>query len=115
MSHADLEALCAKAAARAELALLNEVAAQVRCGLGTLQGRERTPDIATRRAVAAWILSEYHHWTVARIARALSRTERQIARMLAAQPKATNKQGRRKMALVSGFTLTQVSPRACQA
>lgn len=96
MSDDQLQALCATATARAELALLNEVSAQVRCGLGTLQGPDRGADPARRRAVAAWILSEQHGWTVERIAAALHRSLRHTKRMLADQPKMAEKQGRKR-------------------
>lgn len=64
---------------------LAEVAKLVRCGVGTLQSADRTADAARRRAVAAWMLRTQRGWTLARIAAALHRSERQVARMLVGQ------------------------------
>jgi predicted transcriptional regulator len=95
MIPANLKALCDRAQAQAEQELLNELAALVRCGLGTLQSADRTADTARRRAAFAWALSEHCGWTVERIARVLHRKERQIAYILAGQPKKARKRGRK--------------------
>ena len=67
-----------RAEARHEESVLLHYCQQVGAGLRTLQSRQRTADIARRRAVLAWALAEAEGWTQARIARALCRTTRQI-------------------------------------
>jgi hypothetical protein len=76
----------AAAAEQAEAeALLEGICRDVGVGLRALQGRERTPETAKRRAVVAWILRERLHWAPADVARALQRTPRQVRNMLAAE------------------------------
>jgi chromosomal replication initiation ATPase DnaA len=101
MSIEQLQAHLATAQQLEDERILNEVAAMVRLGLATLQGADRSADVARRRAVAAWILSEHYGWTIEGVARALARTPRQIARFLSHQPKMLRKKGR-KSAVVSG-------------
>lgn len=71
-----------QAEARHEEAVLNEVCRAVGIGLRSLQSRERTEELARRRAVVAWVLHERANWSQEKTAAALKRTVRQITRML---------------------------------
>lgn len=64
---------------------LDRVAASVGVGVRALQSRERTADLALRRAVVAWVLHDRLGWPQARVACALQRTTRQIKKMLRKQ------------------------------
>ena len=64
---------------------LGQVASAVRIGLGSLLGCERTADAHRRRCTAAWVLVHHCKWEVAKVAKALGRTERQAWRMLSTQ------------------------------
>lgn len=94
MSLADLRTLVAHAEQQHDERTLAEIAAQAGVGVRALQSRERTADLARRRSVVAWALADHLGWTQTRIARALSRTPRQIKRML------------RKERVVSPFMVT---------
>jgi len=81
----DLQRLVAEAEARYLDRTLDTVAASVGVGVRALQSRERTADLALRRAVVAWVLHDRLRWPQARVARALQRTTRQIKKMLRKQ------------------------------
>lgn len=70
---------------------LGDVAQAVRCGIGTLQSADRRADIHRRRSVAAWILVYFQGWTVAKTAKSLHRTERQLLRLLNTQREPSKK------------------------
>lgn len=78
----DLQRLVDEAEARYLDRTLDGVAASVGVGVRALQSRERTADLALRRAVVAWVLHDRLHWPQARVARALQRTTRQVQKML---------------------------------
>ena len=62
--------------------VLAAAAASVGVGVRSLQCRQRTADLAKRRAVVAWILHDELHWPQRRVASALARSVRQIRKML---------------------------------
>ena len=66
----------------AEAAIVAEVARLVGIGMGALEGRERTAQIAVKRAVVVWILTTEYRWPQRQIAHHLNRTERQVRRLL---------------------------------
>ena len=78
----ELQRLLSEAEQRHDEAALDRVAASVGVGVRSLQCRQRTADLARRRAVVAWILHDQLHWQQRRIARALGRGVRQIRKML---------------------------------
>ena len=82
MSLADLRTLVTQAEQRHDEETLDCVAASVGVGVRSLQCRQRTADLARRRAVVAWILHDQLHWQQRRVARALGRGVRQIRKML---------------------------------
>ena len=85
MSLPDLRSLVAQAERRDDEETLAEVAALVGVGVRALVSRERTADLARRRATVAWILHVRLHWTQARTAGALGRTARAV-RMMVIKP-----------------------------
>ena len=82
MSLADLRTLVTQAEQRHDEETLDCVAASVGVGVRSLQCRQRTADLAKRRAVVAWILHDELHWPQRRVASALARSVRQIRKML---------------------------------
>lgn len=60
---------------------LQDACDQARIGIRTLESRERSADIARRRAVVAWILRR-KGWKLREIAPAMKRTIRQVKRMV---------------------------------
>lgn len=78
----DLQRIVAEAEQRHEAHILDQLATAVGAGVRDLQGRQRTADLAKRRAVIALVLHARLGWTQRRIARALCRTTRQIKRMV---------------------------------
>jgi len=82
MSLPDLEQLVAETKAREDERTLDHVAGRAGVGVRALQSRERTAELARRRAVVAWVLHERLGWPQARVARALQRTIRQIKKMI---------------------------------
>jgi hypothetical protein len=82
MSLADLRVLVAQAEHADDETTVAEVAALVGVGVRALQSRERTADLARRRAVVAWVLHQRLGWTQARTARVLGRTVRAVQMMV---------------------------------
>lgn len=82
MSLPDLRSLVAQAERRDDEETLTEVAALVGVGVRALLSRERTADLARRRATVAWILHVRLHWTQARTAAVLGRTLRAVQMMV---------------------------------
>ena len=78
----ELQRLLTEAEQRHDEATLDRVAANVGVGVRSLQCRQRTADLAKRRAVVAWILHDQLHWPQRRVARGLARSVRQIRKML---------------------------------
>lgn len=78
----DLQRIVAEAEQRHEAQTLDQLATAVGAGVRDLQGRQRTADLAKRRAVIALVLHDRLGWTQWRIARALCRTTRQIKKMV---------------------------------
>ena len=85
MSLANLRELVAQAERADDESTVAEVAALVGVGVRALQSRERTADLARRRAVVAWVLYQRLGWTQARTARVLGRTPRAV-RMMVIKP-----------------------------
>ena len=82
MSLANLRELVAQAERADDEITVAEVAALVGVGVRALQSRERTADLARRRAVVAWVLHERLGWTQTRTARVLGRTVRAVRMMV---------------------------------
>lgn len=78
----DLQRLVTAAERRHEEQILDTVAQSVGVGVRALQSRERTADLAKRRAVVAWVLHDRMNWPQKRVASALGRTIRQIKKMV---------------------------------
>lgn len=78
----DLQRIVAEAEQRHEAQTLDQLAAAVGAGVRDLQSRQRTADLARRRAIVAWALHIRYGWTQRRVARALHRTVRQIKKMV---------------------------------
>ena len=78
----DLQRLVDEAERRYHEQALGQVCAAVGVGVRAVQSRERTADLARRRAVVAWVLHDRLDWPQARVATALQRTVRQIKKML---------------------------------
>mgnify|MGYP001315125488 CR=1 FL=1 len=82
MTAAQLRALVAEAEQQEAAETLRAVAKIVGIGEAVLVSRDRRADVARRRAVVAWILVDRLKWPVAKAARHLQRTERQIYTLL---------------------------------
>lgn len=63
----------------------DRVCKMVGVGVGVVQSRDRTADVAKRRAVVAWVLNDRLKWPVSQVAQALKRTDRQIIRLVQAE------------------------------
>lgn len=85
MSTQDLRALVTNAERRDDEATVAEAAALVGVGVRALLSRERTAELAMRRATVAWILHSRLGWTQARTAAALDRTVRAVKKMIRKQ------------------------------
>jgi hypothetical protein len=59
-----------------------EACAEAGLGVRTAQGEGRSDDTARRRRAVALILRKKEGWTIERIARAMSKTERAVKKML---------------------------------
>ncbi len=77
-----LQRLVADSELREDEEVLSKVAASIGVGVRSLQSRQRTADLAKRRAVVAWVLHNQLDWPQRRVARALGRGIRQIKKML---------------------------------
>ena len=62
--------------------ILIEVCRQVGVGFRAVQGAVRTPNVVAARRVVAFTLREQAGWPVRRIALAIRKTERAVAKML---------------------------------
>jgi|GEM_PF-5528400 len=82
MSLTELHQVVRQAEAREDQAIVAEVAQRLGVGVRDLQSRNRSADLARRRAVLAWVLHDRLRWTQRRIGAALARTTRQIKRMV---------------------------------
>ena len=85
MKAAQLRALVEQAETQEAAETLRAVAKIVGIGEAVLVSRDRRADTVRRRGVVAWILCDRLQWPIAKAAKHLQRTERQLYAILRAE------------------------------